>query len=76
MKSGLSGVLSILILGRHAVAVPYGASGALSSAAAGIGQSQSLGTSPQAMVTQVRITEAVEELVPKLGARTAGKSRL
>lgn len=76
MKPGLSEVLSILILGRHAAAVPYGASDALSSAAAGIGQSQSPSTSPQVVITQVRTTETVEELVPKLGARTAGKSRL
>lgn len=76
MKPGLSEVLSILILGWHAAAVPYGASDALSSAVVGIGQSQSLGTSPQVMSTQVRTTETVEELVPKLGARTAGRSRL
>lgn len=76
MKPGLSEVLSILILGRHAAAVPYGASDVLSSTVAGIGQSQSLDTSPQVMSTQVRTTETVEELVPKLGARTAGRSRL
>jgi len=77
MKPRLSGILGIFILGRHAAAAPYsGTSNALSNATARIGQSQSLGTNPRVMVTQVNTAETVGELVPELGASTAGRSQL
>ncbi|RPA92755.1 hypothetical protein L873DRAFT_1794074 [Choiromyces venosus 120613-1] len=75
MKSRLSEILGILILGLHSMAIPYNGPGnTLSSATVEIEQSQSLSTDAEPMITPVTTIETVVTVVEpesELGAGTA-----